>query len=35
LKIPYNYCQVVEDADNGIIAAKKVGMMVTDLREYL
>ncbi|NQU82269.1 MAG: beta-phosphoglucomutase family hydrolase, partial [Bacteroidetes bacterium] len=29
------YCQVFEDGDRGIEAAKRVGMMVTDVRPFL
>ena len=29
------YCQVFEDGDPGIIAAKNAGMFVTDVRKYL
>ena len=29
------YCQVFEDADPGIMAAKTAGMMFTDIREYV
>jgi beta-phosphoglucomutase family hydrolase len=29
------FCQVFEDGDLGIVAAKKVGMMVTDVRPFI
>ena len=35
LDISYNECQVFEDADLGIEAAKNAGMMITDVRQYI
>lgn len=29
------YCEVFEDGDNGLIAAKKAGMIATDVRKYV
>ena len=33
--IPPEYCQVFEDGDLGLEAAKKAGMMSTDVRPFL
>lgn len=35
MNIPPEYCQVFEDGDYGITAAKKAGMIVTDIRLHL
>jgi HAD superfamily hydrolase (TIGR01509 family) len=35
LRIPPEYCQVFEDGEAGLIAARKAGMLVTDVRPYL
>lgn len=35
MNIPPEFCQVFEDGEMGIIAAKKAGMIVTDVRPYL
>lgn len=35
MKVEPNYCQVFEDGDLGISAAKQAGMMVTDVRPYI
>ena len=35
LGVDPKYCQVFEDGEPGIIAAKAAGMMVTDIKEYL
>jgi beta-phosphoglucomutase family hydrolase len=35
MNVEPQYCQVFEDGDPGIQAAKSAGMMVTDIREYV
>lgn len=35
MKVEPKYCQVFEDGDLGITAAKEAGMMVTDVRKYI
>ena len=35
MKVEPQYCQVFEDGEMGLIAAKKAGMIVTDIRPYL
>ena len=35
MNTPPEYCQVFEDGDRGIEAAKRAGMMVTDVRPFL
>ena len=35
MNTPPEYCQVFEDGDRGIEAAKKAGMMVTDVKPFL
>ncbi len=35
LNIHPEYCQVFEDGESGLIAARKAGMLVTDVRPYL
>jgi beta-phosphoglucomutase-like phosphatase (HAD superfamily) len=35
MKVDPQYCQVFEDGDLGIEAAKKAGMMVTDVRPFI
>ena len=35
LNVPTEFCQVFEDGDSGIEAAKRAGMMVTDVRPYI
>ncbi|MBE9510215.1 MAG: beta-phosphoglucomutase family hydrolase [Bacteroidetes bacterium] len=35
MNTPPEYCQVFEDGDRGIEAAKRAGMMVTDVRQFL
>mgnify|MGYP001051155150 CR=1 FL=1 len=35
MNVEPKYCQVFEDGDLGIEAAKKAGMFVTDVREYI
>jgi len=35
MNTPAEYCQVFEDGDCGIEAAKRAGMMVTDIRPFL
>src|SRR5690554_6246412 len=35
MKIKPEYCQVFEDGELGIIAAKKAGMMITDVRPHI
>ena len=35
MNTPPKYCQVFEDGDRGVEAAKRAGMMVTDIRPFL
>lgn len=35
MNVSPKYCEVFEDADNGLIAAKKAGMIATDVRKYI
>ena len=35
MNTPPKYCQVFEDGERGIEAAKRAGMMVTDVRQFL
>ena len=35
MNTPPEYCQVFEDGDRGIEAAKRAGMMITDVRPFL
>ncbi len=35
MNTPPEYCQVFEDGERGIEAAKRAGMMVTDVRQFL
>ena len=35
LNINPRYCQVFEDGDLGILAAKNAGMVATDIRKYI
>ncbi|MDZ7608416.1 MAG: HAD-IA family hydrolase [Cyclobacteriaceae bacterium] len=35
MNVEPQFCQVFEDGDPGIQAARSAGMMVTDIREYV
>ena len=35
MNTPPKYCQVFEDGDRGVEAAKRAGMMVTDVKQFL